>query len=504
ISPSTQSVTYTVNGGTPVEQDLTPSSPGCGVTSQQITCTTSVTAPIGTDAFTVVTYDKTGGTGSVLSQASVQGTIVADEANVIPVVLNGVVASAVVQIAQPNPPAGTPLQTNVTLAVKDADGNTIVGEGSYIDATGTAVTFTLQDGDTTGATSIEDETIQGPGDSVSLAYTGMSLTSASITAVVQTGKVAASAVTGAVFAPAPTVTHEYPIGASASQPIGIMQDPYSGDIDFAESNASAIGIEEDGEINAISTISAGSGVHDFAVVRTGSGSATLWYSETAVGKVGSFTSSTDAALPTANGAPIGLTQGPDGNVWVCETAASKLARIVPNDGGTAQATSTEFALTAGSQPQEIVSGPNGTLWITEPGTNKIGVFSTTSDTLAAEYAIPTAASNPQGITTGADGALWFTESAGDKIGRITSAGTITEYTLPTANAAPFDIVSAPDGNLWFTEQNADQIGRITTAGVITEFPVPSASAAPTGITVDSEANVWFTEETANKIGELAY
>jgi streptogramin lyase len=66
----------------------------------------------------------------------------------------------------------------------------------------------------------------------------------------------------------------------------------------------------------------------------------------------------------------------------------------------------------------ITAGPDGNLWFTEYGGNKIGRITTAGS--ITEFAIPTANSGPTGITAGHDGNLWFTESNGNKIGRITS------------------------------------------------------------------------------------
>src|SRR5262249_57150985 len=64
-------------------------------------------------------------------------------------------------------------------------------------------------------------------------------------------------------------------------------------------------------------------------------------------------------IPTPNGQPIGITRGPDGNLWFTERHA--IGRITP------AGVITEFSagLATGSSPAEITAGPDGNLWFTE-------------------------------------------------------------------------------------------------------------------------------------------
>jgi streptogramin lyase len=91
-------------------------------------------------------------------------------------------------------------------------------------------------------------------------------------------------------------------------------------------------------------------------------------------------------------------------------------------------------------PLGITTGPDGNLWFTEAGGNKIGRI--TPAGIITEFTIPTPNSSPFGITLGPDQNLWFTEANGNKIGRITPAGVITEFPIPTANSAPNGITPA--------------------------------------------------------------
>jgi hypothetical protein len=166
---------------------------------------------------------------------------------------------------------------------------------------------------------------------------------------------------------------------------------------------------------------------------------------------------------------------------------------------TTSGTATEFSM-SGGQPLGITAGPDGNLWFTE-GIGEIGRI--TPSGVVTEFIVPSsrtpADQDITGITAGPDGNLWFTEYRAGIIGRITLAGVVTEYLVPTSTCLPFAITAGPDGNLWFSEQGANQIGRLTPAGVFTEFP---AGSQPTGLTADPDNNLWFTELNAGNVGQL--
>jgi streptogramin lyase len=194
------------------------------------------------------------------------------------------------------------------------------------------------------------------------------------------------------------------------------------------------------------------------------------------------------------GEPLGITRGPDGDLWFTQSGPNNTPRI---GRITTAGVVTGFAadLTAERQPVGIAAGPDGNLWFTEPGVGRIGRI-TTAGVLTEFSAGITPDSEPSGITAGPDGNLWFTENGA--IGRITPAGAVTEFTRGvTPDSQPIAITSSPDGNLWFAELAADKIGRITPAGVVTEFSAGiTPFAQPEGITDGPDGNLWFTEFSA--------
>jgi hypothetical protein len=171
ISSNTQSMSIVVQSGSaspsaPIVANLTPGSPGCTSGSSGTTCAVTVPAPIGTNTFTIAMFSGTNGSGSLLSSASVSGTVVAAAANSFPVTLNGTVASVAVSITSGNNviPGGYPTTLPVVVTAKDASGAIIIGPGNYTNP------IALSNGDTTGATMLSTTAVTSPATAVTLTY----------------------------------------------------------------------------------------------------------------------------------------------------------------------------------------------------------------------------------------------------------------------------------------------------------------------------------------------
>ncbi len=138
--------------------------------------------PPGSDTFTVTAYDAAGGSGNVVSVATATYTIAVGAANSNTITLNGVPKSFSFS-GLPTATAGTAFAAQAfTVTVKDADGNTILG--TYQNP------VTIANSDASGATTIATAgsdsppagELLGSADTVSIAYTGLAITPATITA----------------------------------------------------------------------------------------------------------------------------------------------------------------------------------------------------------------------------------------------------------------------------------------------------------------------------------
>jgi streptogramin lyase len=207
---------------------------------------------------------------------------------------------------------------------------------------------------------------------------------------------------------------------------------------------------------------------------------------------------------------LGLTAGPDGNVWYNESVypnSQAIGRVTP-DG---QATALYLRSDGNPVGEGITTSPDGNVWFVTGTRDELGRITSDGQTTLFRIPTPSDAFTPKAtLTVGPDGNLWSTGVQADihtghyisaSIDRITLDGQFTEFSLPLANL-PGTITAGPDGNLWFTEPGANQIGMITPDGQITEYPVPTPNSFPEFITAGPDGNIWFTEPGSVQIGEF--
>ncbi len=206
VSVSTNSLTFSQNGGAAQTMSLVAGSPSCTTSSGTRTCTVNLNATSGSNqAFTIKLFASTDGSGTPLSAQMLVATIVANQNNPIAATLNGVVASLSVSLTKATLQYGEPGEsTSVVVNVLDASGNTIVGPGVFADANGNPITVTLADSDTTGSTALAQTTVTQP-TTVGLSYNGGGVTSVAITAT--TGSITSPAAMLSLVCGKPSTTN---------------------------------------------------------------------------------------------------------------------------------------------------------------------------------------------------------------------------------------------------------------------------------------------------------
>ena len=111
-------------------------------------------------------------------------------------------------------------------------------------------------------------------------------------------------------------------------------------------------------------------------------------------------------------------------------------------------------------PTGITQGPDGAVWVTESSAGFTGLetwaamahISPSGD--VREFPLRNSNADPREIVTGPDGNLWFTENNAHRIARLTPAGALNETTLHTQNGPTF-IAPGPD-RLWVGEKGAKE------------------------------------------------
>jgi streptogramin lyase len=295
-----------------------------------------------------------------------------------------------------------------------------------------------------------------------------------------------------------------------------------GDLWFTLPGANAIGrITPTGQVSSF-TAGIQTGAQPWGITAGPDGN--LWFTERGTGAIGRITPQgqvTEFAIPTSGMRPWGITAGPDGNLWFTaaqapanpgDPIATMVGRITP------QGVVTEFTYALGNtlQPRGITAGPDGNLWVVqsapvlpEAGSGQGSIVQmTTQGTVLSTFTTGiTVGAGLYAIIAGPDGNLWFTEQTGNRVGRITPAGVVSEYGIAAAAMSPAGIVAGADGALWVTENGTANAGnnvvRVTTAGAMTQYQNGiSANAGLIGIAAGPDGNLWFTESNGNRIGRL--
>jgi streptogramin lyase len=193
----------------------------------------------------------------------------------------------------------------------------------------------------------------------------------------------------------------------------------------------------------------------------------------------------DFALPVE---PDALTTTRDGRAWF--SSRSGLIGWLSPAGDL-----TTFPVPGARSPSRaylgLTEGPDGNVWFTDFYEHRLGRL--TADGVFTFFAVPCdrADAYPTGIAAGPDGNLWFVATG--VVGRLSPAGSLTRFALPAGSSTGPSIVAGPDGKLWFTEQNANRIASITTAGVLTEFAIPGPnSCQPAQLVAAADGKLWFS------------
>jgi virginiamycin B lyase len=201
--------------------------------------------------------------------------------------------------------------------------------------------------------------------------------------------------------------------------------------------------------------------------------------------------------------PAGIAAGPDGKIWLGDSAQGLVVRVDPATGN--EEAISDIPINGGSfNIRNISPGPPGDLnvWVTDFGGQVAKVAPTPPAGESTTYNVP--GDGAWDIVVGPDGNLWYTVPEGNdsKVGWITSAGVFGSQFDVTDAGDQLGITVGPDGALWFAQALANSIGRLTTGGDFTEVKGLTDGARPEYIAQGPNNMLWFTEKLGNRIGRI--
>jgi len=211
-------------------------------------------------------------------------------------------------------------------------------------------------------------------------------------------------------------------------------------------------------------------------------------------------------FPSSN---VGLMQpaaDAQGNVWVGEMYANRLARLDSRTG----------VVTTWEPPNgkygimTAALDTRGNVWFVEQGANYIGRFDPQQQTFRV---FPLGTSNghplgPQALQFDAAGNLWFTGVSAGRIGRLDpTTGMIQTWVVPPPapklSALPFSLAVTHDGQIWFGDLTGGAVGHLDPAtGRVTLYHLANPQAQVFSMASDARGRIWFTEIVPGRLGMI--
>jgi len=456
VSPSSSILGVAVIGATATTYGLTLNSPGCAVIDANLSCTVSIVAPPGNDAFALTLGD---GAGHILSRNVVSVKIASGTSTPVSVTLAGVPASVAVVpgagaiVDSSTQPFHTPglFAVPVEIEALDADGNVIVGPGSptvlsvAIASGGSYAQVAPAAGTDPFAYVLTPSGGSAGGKTVTLTATvrGIPLADGTTSAPVASS-------TSYLFTPALAVGSGPRITVYSIESTAVVAEFFACGGACGGNSVDDLAANANGDLAVDVAQFTGSLVTSVHEIPSGTtGAATVLGASEIVHSVGGVAFDKNGLLYSANGntgSSFGGTHLPPSITEYAYGATSpkyKIANTFAAPGG----------VVVDRSGNVYESDPNNTLTIVR--------YPPASGTVAATYSDPSLA-EPTRMAIGASGGLYVADGTNDDIAYFAPNQTALTTTLTDSSFANgIDaLLVDPSGNLWVSLGNGNEIERL--------------------------------------------
>jgi hypothetical protein len=501
VSPSTQSVAISLKGQTvPLATvNLSATSPGCAATPSGTACTVSASAPAGSDMFVITAFSGPNGTGQQLSTANVPATITASATTRVPLTLNGTVATVAVILGSSSVQVGSPASVAVTVVAYDAQNNVIVGPGNF------STPVTLADTDPSGATSLSTTTVAAPGTSVSLNYTGNSMTTATITP-----SIGSTTGTAATFTPSGSAFVNYVMPQPVDEIDALAPGP-NGNLWFtAYGYFAGASIGYTTPQGATTTYTANLPQTTILGLAMLPNANNLWFGDD-YGDIGTIASNGTVSYDTATftepcgtgytdicGEVNAMIAGPDGNVWFTDDEGY-IGVVVPTTGNVTEFDPTQLPGWPGgySEPKHLAFF-GGKLYVSDED-GYIDQFTISGGAATSVVQVPFVEScqacspGAYALTIDTVGNVWFSDGCSD-IGLVPATNftqsAMLEWSIGSIdNNDSFAYMLATPGGIFATDNDDGNLYNIADVAGLSANQGPSITAVTAFSFSQADANV---------------
>ncbi len=195
--------------------------------------------------------------------------------------------------------------------------------------------------------------------------------------------------------------------------------------------------------------------------------------------------------------PHGVAVGGDGKIYFGGNGNATLGELDLRTG----AVRAYPAPSAASHPYSLALDADGNVWMTERTAGRVARFDRTTRTMT-EYPMD---GEPYGLAFDRRGLLWVTRIAAGKLGSLDpGTGKTTELFLG-AGSKPRRIALAPDGMLWVSLYGTGKLVKVDPAAnrVVREYPLPDGpNSGPYSVNVDARGWVWVLEFQSDSVAIL--
>lgn len=480
VSASTGSISFQVSGGSPQVVPLTLGSATCPAQPGGYTCSASASVTAGATQLTVATFASSDGSGPALSQNTLPITIVADQTNPVNVTLNGVAATFAVFPTPATVSEGTPATISVAWFALDAAGNTIVGPGSIVNASGATVAPALSVSDTANFT-----VGAASGNTWPVAYNG-AVTSSPVTFTVTNGGVRSATGTATILA---TGQRLFVANTGPTDSVSVYDAPYNLSptvITSGMSTRSTFNVAVNASFDVFVPNSSANTVTMFAPPYTGSPAVTIPITNprgvaldnngdlfvSAINSVQEFvppyTGAPAATITTGVNGPYALVLDQSGNLFVENVGNFTVTVFAPPYTAAPTVISTGCPPTPCLEPISQIAVIPGTSEVAFPN----DAYATTGYTspylgIAPAFTVPSGGNGADGIAINA---------AGDLFVSYYNTNTVAEYAPPYTGGATATITNGINLPEQLSVDRSGNLFVANTNDTVTEYAPPYTGA----------------------------
>jgi sugar lactone lactonase YvrE len=197
--------------------------------------------------------------------------------------------------------------------------------------------------------------------------------------------------------------------------------------------------------------------------------------------------------------PIGLTFGPDGDLYVGSALTDQVLRY----DGTSGVFLGVFAQGGGlDDPRQVNFGPDGELYVANAATNSILRFDGRTGAPLGTFASGGGLNGPTSFTFGPDGDLYVGSVLNNRIKRFDGrTGAFLGNFVASSLNGPHDLAFGPDGALYVTNAFSTRIQRFDgeSGAFLGSFVLDARLAAPLGLSWDEAGRMYVVNQAQDEV-----